>query len=232
MKIAAILFSRSLLFAFFQGLLALLFSSWTESEKYWMLSATLTNLVSIIILIILLRKEEKKLLSVFQFNGLQWKKDLLLFFGLAIITIPFVMLPSYYLNLFFYGNSDHYSDIMFQPISKSLIFLLLFVFPVSIGFAELTTYFGYIMPRLKSCLKSKTLAVLIPAFFLSIQHCTLPLVFEQDFILFRGLVFLPFSIIIGTAIHKRPSLLVYFAIFHGLLDAMTVVMLLNKIDTA
>ena len=132
MKIAAILFSRSLLFAFFQGLLALLFSSWTESEKYWMLSATLTNLVSIIILIILLRKEEKKLLSIFQFNSLQWKKDLLLFFGLAIITIPFVMLPSYYLNLFFYGNSDHYSDIMFQPISKSLIYILLFVFCLSV----------------------------------------------------------------------------------------------------
>ena len=222
------LFSRLLLFAFFQGLIALLLHSWTESEKYWILNATLTNIVSIILLNILLRKERTKYLSLFQLNGSQWKKDLLLFSGLALITIPIVIIPSYYLNIIFYGSSNYYAEVMFQSISKPLTYFLLIAFPASIAFAELATYFGYIMPRLKTHLKSPILIVLIPALFLSIQHCTLPLVFELNFILFRGLVYLPFAIIIGVSIYKRPSLLIYFAFFHGLLDAMTVMMLLNS----
>jgi hypothetical protein len=106
---------------------------------------------------------------------------------------------------------------MFQPVSKTLAYFLLLSFPVSIAFAELATYFGYIMPRLETKLKSKILTVLIPAFFLSIQHCTLPLVFEIKFILYRGLVFLPFAFIIGISVFKKPSLLIYFVVFHGLM---------------
>jgi hypothetical protein len=129
---------------------------------------------------------------------------------------------------FIHVHANYYAEVMFQPISKPLIYFLLIAFPVSIAFAELATYFGYIMSRLKTNLKSPLLIVLIPAFFLSIQHGTLPLVFELNFIVFRGLVYLPFAIIIGVSIYKRPSLLIYFAIFHGLLDAMTVLMLLNS----
>lgn len=222
----ALLFSRLLLFAFFQGLIAWLIHSWNESEKYWILIATLTNIISIILLNILLRKERTKYLSLFQFNS-NWKKDLMLFSGLAIISLPLVIIPSYYLNIIFYGSSNYYTEVMFQSISKPLTYFLLIAFPVSIAFAELATYFGYIMPRIKTYLKSPILIVLIPVLFLSIQHCTLPLVFELNFILFRGLVYLPFAIIIGVSIYKKPSLLVYFAIFHGILDAMTVMMLLN-----
>lgn len=221
------LFSRLLLFTFFQGLLALLLHSWIESVKYWILTATLTNLVSILLLTLLLRKENTKYLSLFRFNASQWKKDMLLFFGLALLTIPLVFIPSYYLNILFYGGSDYYAELMFQSVSKPLTYFLLVAFPISIAFAELATYFGYLMPRIKAQWKSPVVAVMLPALCLSIQHCTLPLVFELNFILFRGLVYLPFALIIGLSIYKRPSLLTYFAVFHGLLDAMTVVMLLN-----
>lgn len=227
MKTTALLLSRLFLFAFFQGLIALVLSSWVASEKYWILGATLTNIVSIVLLIVTLKREGRKYPSLFQFNKDRWKKDALLFLGLALITVPMVLLPSYYLNILIYGGSDHYADIMFQDISKPLAYFLLIAFPVTIAFAELPTYFGYLLPRIRERYPSKALAVLIPAFFLSIQHCTLPLVFERDFILYRGLVYLPFAITIGVAIHKRPSLLAYFAVFHGLLDAMTVVMLLD-----
>jgi membrane protease YdiL (CAAX protease family) len=139
-----------------------------------------------------------------------------------------VLIPGYYLNILFYGNSDYYAGVMFQPVSRTLTWILLIAFPVSIAFAELATYFGYIMPRLKTSLKPRLLSVLIPALFLSLQHCTLPLVPELNFILYRGLVYLPFAVVIGISVYKRPSLLFYFAVFHGLLDAMTVIMLLNS----
>jgi hypothetical protein len=228
MKIFALLSSRTILFAAFQGLIALAFLSWSEAEKYWILTVTLTNIVSIVVLKVLLQREGIKFLSLFAFDTKRLKKDLLIFLGLAVITIPMVLLPNYFLNNLFYGSSNQYAEIMFQPIPQILIYFLLLAFPITIAFAELATYFGYAMQRLKASLKSKVLVVLIPALFLSFQHCTLPLVFQLDFILYRGLVFLPFALVIGLSLYKRPSLLPYFAIFHGFLDAMTVVMLLNQ----
>lgn len=219
-SLIAMLCSRLFLFAFFQSLIALLFNSWMESEKYWLLTATLTNIVSIALLTKLFKREGIRYFSIFRFSKNQWKKDLMLFIGLALISIPLVLVPSLILSKWFWGNTIYYQQVLFQPIPLYMIYFLLVAFPVTIGFAELATYFGYIMPRLKKNLQSKWLALSLPVFFLSIQHCTLPLVFEAKFILFRGVTFLPLALTLGIALYKRPSLLPYLAVLHGLLDAM------------
>lgn len=224
----ALLFSRLFLFAFFQSVIALLFNSWIESEKYWLLTATLTNIVTIILLTILFKRDGIKYLSIFRFCKSERKKDILIFLGLALLSIPLALAPSFILSKLLWGNITYYHQVLFQPIPVYLIYLLLVAFPVTIGFAELATYFGYVLPRLKARMKSKWLALLLPVFFLSIQHCTLPLIFEVKFILFRGLMYLPFAVMLGIAINKRPTLLPYMAVLHGLLDAMTVMMMLQK----
>jgi hypothetical protein len=86
-----LLFSRLFLFAFFQSMIALLLNSWTESEKYWLLTATLTNIVSIIILAILFRREGTKYLSIFRFSKSGRKKDMLIFLALIVLSIPLVL---------------------------------------------------------------------------------------------------------------------------------------------
>ncbi len=134
-----LLFSRTFLFAFFQVIVALLLSSWSQSERYWMLTATLTNIVSIFFLYTLFRKEKADYLSIFRFRKDFWKKDLLLFSGLAILSV---------------------------------------------------------------------LVVLV--------------------ILFRGLSYLPFALLLGIVLHKRPSLLPHFAILHVVLDGSAALMLLHN----
>jgi len=218
-----LLFSRLFLFAFFQLLIAFLLHSWIESEKYWMLTATFTNIVSIVLLIRLFKKEGLKYLSIFNFSKNQWKKDFLIFVGITLISIPLVTIPSFVLSTLFWGNSTYYHQILFQPIPVYLIYFLLITFPVTIGFAELATYFVYIMPRLRKQIQSKWVVVLLPVLSLSIQHCTLPLVFDPKFILFRGLMYLPFALMLGIAIYKRPTLFPYLAILHGLLDFLAVI---------
>lgn len=121
----------------------------------------------------------------------------------------------------------YYTQILFQPIPTYLICFLLLAFPITITISELATYFGYIMPRLKSKLKLKFFALLLPISFLSIQHCTSPLVFVTKFILFRGLMYFPFAVMLGIALNNRPSLLPYLSILHGLFDTTTVIMLLS-----
>jgi len=121
------------------------------------------------------------------------------------------------------------TQIMFGPIQKWLVYILLISFPITISMAELATYFRYIMPKLKEQFNMKCLAILVPVLFLSLQHCTLPFIPDIDFIIYRALVFLPFACLIGISIYYRPSLFIYFSILHGIMDFGTVLMFLSEI---
>jgi len=225
----AMLASRLILFLFFQALIALFVSSWDTSEKHWILTATLTNMVSITFLYFLFRKEGKRYINMFRFNRSGLKKDILVFIGLTLISGPVVFVPGYFISKLIWGDPTVPTQMMFGPIEHWLVYILLFAFPVTIAFAELATYFGYIMPRLRKQLKATWPAVLLPVLFLSIQHCTLPFIPDFNFIIYRALVFLPFALLIGISLYYRPSLFPYFAILHGLLDFGTALMLLMEI---
>lgn len=225
-KLITLLFSRLLLFAIFQAVIAVICNSWRESEKYWMLTATLGNFVSIYLLVFLFKEEGKNYLNIFRFDRLNWKKDLTLFILLVLLLIPLALAPNYFLSKWFWNDPIVPYQILFQPIPNFVSYFLLIAFPLSIALAELPTYFGYIMPKLEREFKKKWLAVLLPVLFLSIQHCCLPLIFDSKFIIYRGLMYLPFALLIGIALSKRPKLLPYFVILHGLMDMQAVVMLI------
>lgn len=226
LKLVSVLFSRILLFAFSQASIALILNSWNESEKYWMLTATIGNIVSIYLLIRLFKSEGKNYLNLFRFDKLNWKNDLSLFVVLIVLSIPIALAPNYFISLWFWGNPIVPFKILFQPIPNFVTYFLLVAFPLSIALAELTTYFGYVMPRLEKVIKRKWLAILIPVIFLSLQHCFLPLVFNYKFIIYRGLMYFPFALLIGISLWKRPRMLPYFVILHGLMDIQAVAMLI------
>ncbi|MFA5404156.1 MAG: hypothetical protein WC358_04410 [Ignavibacteria bacterium] len=218
-----ILLSRLLLFVFFQLLIALILSSWKESEKYWLLTATFANFVSIILLNILLKKEGIKYFYLFQFSKNKWGIDLLITLGLLLISVPIILIPSLSFSSFLWGNTTYYHQVLFQPIPNIIIYFLLFAFPVTMCFADIPTYFGYIMPRLKNKLQRNWIAILLPVIFLSIQNCTLPLVFDAKFIFFRALMYLPYTLMFGIAAYKRPALLPYLAILYGAIYILPVI---------
>jgi len=223
------LVSRLALFLLFQALIALFVNSWETSQRYWLLTATLTNIFSIVLLIILFRHEGNNYLNIFKFDKTSIKKDILIFLGLCLVSGPIVFAPGYFLSIILWGDPNVPTDMMFGPIENWLVYILLFAFPLTIAFAELATYFVYIMSKLKSQLKLKWLAVLLPVIFLSIQHCTLPFIPDLNFIMYRALVFLPFAILVGVSIYYRPSLFIFFAILHGLMDFGTALMFLMEI---
>lgn len=220
----ALMGSRLMLFLLFQGIIALIIGSWSRSEGYWLLVATLTNIVSITILLYLFRREDLSYRGLFRFSRVAFRKDILLFIGLVLLCGPVVFGSNYLLSAWVWDDPAIPYEMMFRPVEKWLAIVLLFAFPVTIAFAELATYFGYIMPRLRSGLRSKWLAVVLPVLFLSLQHITLPFIPDLKFILYRGLVFLPFALLIGIALYKRPTLFPYFAILHGVMDMGTAVM--------
>jgi hypothetical protein len=224
-----LLLSRLFLFLIFQAIIALILNSWEKSEKYWVLTATMTNIVSLWLLFMLFRKEDKSFAELFRIRKDTLKKDILIFSGLVLIAGPIVFLPGYFLSILLWNDPNAAKVLMFGPIEEGLIYFLLLAFPVSIAFAELPTYFGYIMPALNKQLKAKWLVVMLPVLFLSVQHATLPFIPDINFIIYRSLVFLPLALLIGVSLFIRPSLFLYFVILHGLMDLSAVIMFLVEI---
>lgn len=118
----ALLGSRLVLFLFFQVLIALYTSSWQISEKYWLLTATLTNLVSIVLLIYLFRLEGRSYLDLFKINKSDFKKDIFIFLGITLLAGPVVFAPGYFLSLLLWNDINVPTRMMFGTIEKGLVY--------------------------------------------------------------------------------------------------------------
>jgi len=225
--------SRSLLFLLFQGLIALVFfltgipHAWNESARWWVLTIIPANLVGIILLVRLFNAEGKRYFDILHFSKVSLGRDLLWLLVILAIGLPIAVLPINGLAILIFGNATTPTNMLFQSLPAwALVTALLF--PLTIAFAELPTYFGYVMPRLEAQLKNGWVAWLIAAFFLGLQHCFLPLILDGRFMLWRLAMYLPFALFAGLLIKRRPSLLPYFAVVHALMDISTLAVYLTK----
>jgi len=225
------LFSRSVLFVLIQSLIALLLlmagtaSAWDESARWWMFIVSLANFASLYLLLRLFNAEGKRFWDILRFSRETWKKDLLWYIGFSIVALPIAAAPREPLAAAIFGDSMIATKMLFMPL-PTWAFVLSFLFPLTIWFAELPTYFGYCMPRLEAQLKNGWLALIIASLFLAAQHMFLPFILNGGYLLWRFGMFLPFALITGFALKFRPSLLPYFVIGHALMDVTTVLVYL------
>jgi hypothetical protein len=225
------LFSRSILFLLFQGLIALTLmvtgtkSAWDESARWWTFMAFLANVGSFFLLMRLYKAEGRNFLDTLRFSRDTWKTDLLWLLGFSIIGLPLAAAPREPLAAAIFGDSMIATKMLFQPL-PTWAFVLSFLFPLTIAFAELPTYFGYCMPRLTVQLKNGWLAWIIASIFLAAQHMFLPLILNGGYLLWRLGMFLPFALVTGLALKYRPRLMPYLVIGHALLDITTVMVYL------
>jgi hypothetical protein len=217
------LLSRSALFVFFQMLIALILmmagtsSTWLGAARYWPLMALSANIVSIILLVRLYRAEGKRYLDAVKFSRAAWKKDLLWFTGASIIGLPIAAAPMNILGDAIFGDRMTPVYMLFQTLPAWALILSL-LFPLTVAFAELPTYFAYCMPRIAVQMRNGWLAWLIASFFLGAQHMFLPLIPDGRFMLWRLLMYMPFALFAGFFLKLRPTLLPYFMIVHALVD--------------
>lgn len=227
-----IIFSRTFLFAIFQLCFFALFTlfgidePWMRSAAYWPFAMILTNCVSAITLSFLLRREGSRFRDFFAINKPSAVKDAFIALGLFLVVGVLGFLPTPILGNWFFGDASIGNRLLFQPLPQWAAVVSLLLFPISMPIGELTTYFGYAMPRLELATKSKALAIILPALLLSFQHATLPLLFNLNglFLLWRALVFLPFAFSLALAIRWKPRLLPYFLVGHILIDIGAAIM--------
>ena len=223
--------SRSILFVLFQILIALSLtatgrtSAWAESARWWTFMVFLTNFVSRYLLVRVFNAEGKRYWDILRFSSGTWKTDLLWLLGFSIVGMPIAAAVKDPLAVAIFGDAMTPTTMLFRPL-PTWAFLLSFLFPLTIWFAELPTYFGYVMPRLEVQLKNGWAAWLIASFFLAAQHIFLPLILNGGYLVWRLGMFLPFALFTGLVLKFRPSLLPYFVIVHALMDVTTVLVYL------
>lgn len=232
-KVFGMLVSRLALFAGVQGLIALILrvagqaDAWGQSAGWWPMTAAVTNFVSIGLLILLFKQDGMRFQDIFRFDRENVRRDLKQVLGVILLCVPLAVLPNILIGQGLFGDFQIPVAMLFRPLPLWAAVVCLVIFPLSIPFAEIPLYYGYVQPRLERIFKQRWPAVLLTAVFHAAQHCTLPLILDGRFILWRLLMFFPFALLLAAVLSKRPRLLPYLIIFHGLIDLQAAVMVLT-----
>jgi membrane protease YdiL (CAAX protease family) len=227
------LFSRLFLFVGIQALIALGFflagstHAWEASANWWPISVTLSNLICVVLLIQLFRAEGKRYWDIFRIQRKNILGDILILLGLFVIGGPLGYFPNPLLSKAFFGDSQLVLAFLIRPLPFWVVYASLILFPITQGLAELAVYFGYVMPRLEGSGLRSWLAITLPAILLGLQHIGVPLLFDTRYLLWRGLMYIPFAFFTGIVLHWRPRLLPYMAILHVLMDFSFAMMLIS-----
>jgi hypothetical protein len=214
--------SRLVLFALGQALLALFFTAardegaWAHAAAFWPLTAAAVNLVCLALLALALRDEGLTLREVWRPARAGLRRDLKWLAGLLLVLGPIGWLPGAALAAALHAPAGA----VVQPLPLPAALVALVLFPVTIALVELPLYFGYVRPRLEKALGAWP-AMALSCGFLAAQHLALPLVPDARYLVWRGLMFLPFAVLVGVALRRRPSLMPWLMGVHALMDAAT-----------
>jgi hypothetical protein len=124
-----------------------------------------------------------------------------------------------------FGDSQAALALLLRPLPLWASYASIALFPVTQGLAELPTYFAYVMHRLGLKEVRSWQPVTAASLALSFQHIAVPMLFDARFIVWRGLMFLPFAFLVGIVLRWRPTLLPYLVIIHVLMDVSFAAML-------
>ena len=232
-----LLLMRLVLFAAFQAAIAFIAfggepDPWQAGVAWWPVGIVATNFLTIAIMIRLFRIEVGSYSALFRINRRKLGADTLPLIGLFIVLLALAILPNLGLATLLFETPESATDKFIFPLPMPVVWMLLPLFPISIALAELPLYFGYIMPRLEKATGSVWLAILLPAVFAAAQHITMPLLFDWSFIVWRLLMFIPFTVFLAIVLRWRPRYLPFFAIAHALLDISIVALILSVSSAA
>jgi hypothetical protein len=225
------LLARTALFAFYQALIALVFwiagdpEPWARSVAWWPLAAIFANADTFALLWLAARDEGIRVWRLYNFDRTSVGRDLLWLLGAVLIAGPLAYFPNVWLAGILFDDPATPATIMFQTLPPWMLWTAVLLFPLTIALTELPAYYGYAMPRIRTQVGRVWWVPLLVGTAHALQHVTLPLVFDPAFMLWRFGMFLPFAVFLGYLIDRRPSLLPYLMVVHGLLDLQLPLML-------
>lgn len=227
------LVSRISLFIGIQALFALGYLlagssvAWEDSANWWPFVVTVTNFICIALLVRLFRQEGERYRDIFYIKKENVKSDLLALVGITILIGLIGYFPNVWLGGLLFNDPQQTLDLLVRPLPMWAVIISMILFPLTQGLAEIPTYFSYVMPHFEEQGMRRWLAFSLPALFLGIQHCAIPLLFDIRFFTWRLLMYVPFAFLVGIILRWRPRMLPYLVMIHVLMDLAFAAMLLG-----
>jgi hypothetical protein len=188
---------------------------WRDAEPWLPVYGTLIDAGCLALLWRLTRREGIRLFELLHFDRARLRADVLL--GLALIPVGLVLILAgvYATGWLLYGTLTPPYLFGRLPLPAAVYGVL--VFPVIWGFTEQMTYNGYLVSRFQVLCRSTSLAAVIVGLVWSFQHALMPLTFDPDYMVFRLLPPIPFSMF-EVLLYLRIRRVIPFVVAHASLD--------------
>jgi uncharacterized protein len=217
------LFARLVLALLAQALVAGLFalqghpSPWEASAPWFTVYGTLIDVGCLVALWRLSRREGLGLFDLVRTHPIRPGADVLLGLGYLVLYLLVGGVFGTAIGFLIYGAPPA-NPMGGLPLWGMLYSIL--VWPVLWGFAEQLTYNGYALPRLEVLSRRAWVPIALVVFFWAVQHVALPLRFDAQFILYRGLSALP-AVGLMVVLFLRKRRLLSLIVAHMLVDALS-----------
>ena len=155
------------------------------------------------------------------------RRDLPWYVLALVVSVPLGVLPNLLLGRLLWGSAFAGTTSSFAAMPSGLVWLLAALVPLTQGLAEPPLYLGYVLPRLRRLGVHRGRAIAITAAAMSLQNVFFPWLWDWRFALWRALMFLPLCLWLGWLVARRPSLLPYLAVAHGVMNLSLVFLVLR-----
>jgi hypothetical protein len=187
---------------------------WLDAAPWLPVYGTLIDAGCLVLLWSLTRREGIRLLDLLGFERAHLRRDILLGFALIPVSLVFILGGVYAAGWLVYGALTPPYLYGSLPLSAALYGVL--VWPFILGPTEQMTYNGYLAPRFQ-VLCGTGLAIALVTFSWSFQHVVMPLTFDAQFMVFRLLSPVPFTIF-SLVLYLWLRRLIPLAVAHSIMD--------------
>jgi hypothetical protein len=165
-----------------------------EAGRWWMVSGTLIDLLSLGMLTWLTRREGIRLTDLLNVRRDRLGRDLLLALGDLVALMPAVGIGAAFTRLF-YGPSGQPPQVAAaRGLPQVAAAYSVLVWPVLWSMTEEATYVGYTLPRLEALLGNTAMSAALVSAVWALQHEALPLLPERRYLVYRPLSALPVTL--------------------------------------
>lgn len=183
---------------------------------WWSMIAVVVNILTILMLVYVAHCKGLTLWQLINYQKGQTRWAAILLVTLLVLVVG--MAGMYLAGFLLYGNMLYAPPVMIAPIAKWIAVINIVLLPVSTTLAEDGLYLGCGT----NLIKNKYAAILVPAFFYALQHCFIPTLFDDRYIAWRFLSFLPLTIILCWYYYEKRNPLPIM-VGHAFIDLATAV---------
>ena len=201
--------------------------AWRWAAGWWVAWLVPVNLATMVLLMRRQRAEGHRFGELFGPPSRPPRRDLPWYLLALVVSVPLGILPNLLMARLLWGSAFAGAAASFATMPIKLVWLLAALVPVTQGLTEPPLYLGYLLPRLRCLGMRPGRAIAVTAATMSLQNVFFPWSGDWRFALWRALMLLPLCLWLAWLVGRRPSLLPYLAVAHGVMNLSLVFLVLR-----